>query len=333
MSEGRVGLEFPLDRDTGGGSGGGSTIPGDAASSSTKEILIDDGDLTAVPGAANVAPSLPGADETDAGKPSGGGAGEGKSAGQGGGATAGLQLRSEAPGSTILLRARRKMPVVGSSGHRIMAVSTKLPSPPGGGPTSPAPGATTTPGGEARSAATQGGDDGGPPPTTMPPGQPRTLADNNGHQRESGAAGLEPSAEAAAAARGETRDVVVHVYWDGSARDRAHVEVFPANRECGGSADDAGGGGEGPGPPPLSLLRLGVRVPTLAVVDAQAAVKFAERVVQQIAVQVDDEKARGAGGKGGGGVGGQQQQQQRQWGQRLRLAGVDAKSVDAGNYM
>lgn len=311
-----MGLEFPLDRHT-GSSVGGSTIPGEAASSSIEGNFTDDGGLTVSPDAAITAPSLPGADDEDADNLDGsgdGGEGSGRTLGRGDRATAGLQLRSEAPDSTILLRARRRMPVVTSSGQRIMAVLAKPPPPPGGGGGGTAPaaaGTTTAPSDEAR-AATHG-DEGVPP--KMPPGQSRNTMMVDG-QRESGS-GLEA---AEAAARGETRDVVVHVYWDGPARDRAHVEVFPAkgDRGWGGSGDEVD--------QPVPLLRLGVRVPTLAIVDAQAAVKFAERVVQQIAIQMDDEKSRTVGNKSGGAG-----QRQQQWGQRLRLAGVDAKSVVAGH--
>eukprot|EP00903_Cladosiphon_okamuranus_P006391 g6256.t1 len=325
MSEGKVGLEFPLDRHT-GSSAGGSTVPGDATSSSAGEQIVDDRGRTVLPDAAITAPTLPGADDEDEDNLCGsGGAAEGaeKSAGRRGGEAAGLQLRSEAPGSTILLRARRKMPIVGPSGQKIMAVSTKLPSPRGGGGgggTPPAAAGTTTTAssGEALAAPHVGDDN----PLRMPPGPSRIMMMDG--QRESGG-GLEV---AEAAARGETRDAVVHVYWDGPSRDRAHVEVFPAEGDRGW-----GGGPGDEGDKTLPLLRLGVRVPTLAIVDAQAAVKFAERVVQQIAIQIDDENGRARGRKRGGTVQQQHwgQRQQQRWGQRLRLAGVDAKSVVAGN--
>lgn len=214
---------------------------------------------------------------------------EWKEAGRGGGgvaaaeaaaATAGLQLRSEAPESMVLLRARRRIPVVGSSGQPIMILSSSSPTPP-----------TTS--------------------TTAVVTATRTSDGKASRQRNSTS-----SLEAAEAARGETRDMFVRVFWDGAARDRAYVEAYPTRA---GRGESGGEGGQSP------LLSLGVRVPTLAVVDAHAALKFAERVVAQIAVQVDDEKlARGEKKLS-------DRQKCRHHGGRLRLSGVDAKSVVVGN--
>lgn len=306
-SEGKVGLEFPLDRHI-GNTGDGKTAPGGSVSSSIeekscggKQRYVDEGGLTAAPDAAEMAPSLPHADGEDVDSLGGGDGGK-RTPGQGERATAGLQLRSEAPGATILLRARQKVPVVGSSGQRITVVSSTPASPPGGGTASAAAGTTPPPPSGVVQSATQGGDEVGQqtkPPTNM-------MLMMNEQPEPSG--GLETPE---AAARGETRDVVVHVYWDGLARDRAHVEVFPAERDRGQHLQP--------------LLRLGVRVPTLAIVDAQAAIKFAERVVQQMAIQINDEKLRAWSKRGGAG------QPQQQWGQRLQLVGVDEKSVVAGN--
>lgn len=302
-----MGLEFLLDRHIRTSDNGGSTIPGDAESSpiegqsgtGRQSLAVDEGDIPLATDAAKVASSSSAdTDEEDEDTIIGGG-GEGRRTEEGEeGATAGLQLRSEAPGATVLLRARRKIPVVGASGQPIMAVT-----PPPFSPTAAAATGTATPNGGPQHA-TQG--DGGP---TVPSAQNKN---KTARQRESSG-----NLETTEAARVETRDMIVQVYWDGAAKDRAYVEAYPAKK------GDREGGGTGDEGDQCLLLRLGVRVPTLAIVDAQAASKFAERVVQQVSIQMDDERV-GARGKRGGG-------QRQQHGQTLRLGGVDAKSVVAGN--
>ncbi|CAM9493838.1 unnamed protein product, partial [Ectocarpus sp. 13 AM-2016] len=79
-------------------------------------------------------------------------------------------------------------------------------------------------------------------------------------------------------------------------------------------------------------LRLGVRVPTLAIVDSHAASKFADRVARGIVIQVGDEKDdSGRGKKPTSGRAKRQQHHHHQEGEGLRLAGVDANSVIVGD--
>lgn len=315
-SEGKVGLEFQLDkrdRDSVEGSldiQSKDAIPLNDGQSAGRRRSRVDGSAKAVGGARAVSSSSADTDEkgvnnivSEGGARGSEGDGLGGTGGGGGGtaetvAAAGLRLRSEGPEATVLLRARRRVPVVGSSGQPIMLLSSTLPS----SPTTSSPAAVVT---------ATGSSDG----TAHAPGTTAGQRNDGKVSRQVG--DLATGLETAEAARGETRDMFVCVYWDGAARDRAHVEAYPA--ETGGE----GGGGEGAGP--SLLLSLGVRVPTLAIVDSHAASKFAERVVRQIAVQVDDEK-RARGEKKTS-----DQQQGRHQAGKLRLAGVDAKSVVVGN--
>lgn len=297
-----MGLEFPLDRSTRKSVDGGSIVPDDAASPVSNE--------------AEVAPLLFMLDADGGGADNPGDGGHGKitvGGSEGAAAAAGLQLLSEASGANILLRARRKIPVVGSSGQPIMAISSLAGS---------SPAAATAADGTAREAPRQSGgvhnlvkeEDGGRP--TTPSGQQQQALIGTADSEHE--ASRNSSLEVPDAARTETRDMVVHVYWDGAARDRAYVEAFPAKgKDQHGVADEAGQSQQ--------ILRLAVRVPTLAIVDAKAASKFAERVVQQMTIQIDEEKAGAAGGRKA--RAGQPQQR----GQKLRLAGVDKKSVVSGN--
>lgn len=114
-----------------------------------------------------------------------------------------------------------------------------------------------------------------------------------------------------------TQDMIVRVYWEGTDRDRAYVEA------CCPTADAVGvsGGGSSRGgavSEKKQQLRLSIRVPTLAVVDANAATKFAVRLAQQVVIEVEEEE--GVGGSG------------NQLGvcvttATLRLAGVDGKAT------
>ena len=129
------------------------------------------------------------------------------------------------------------------------------------------------------------------------------------------------------APRREVQDMVIKVYWEGSARDRAYVEAYPAKAERGRRTGSKGNSSLYYGHH-NRRLRLSVRVPTLAVVDAQAATKFAERVAQQIAIQVEGDTAGGVAGDGQKQQRQQQQQQQEHKpAARLRLVGADAKAV------
>ncbi|CAM9155214.1 unnamed protein product [Hapterophycus canaliculatus] len=313
-SEGKVGLEFQLHEQGCDSKEGCRTNPGRDASplkagqsAGRKHGDPDGGGLGRSVGTAQVGSFLS-ADTDEEGSNSTGGEGgarglEGDGRAGGGGGTleaasiAGLRLRSEAPEATVLLRARRKVPVVGSSGQPIMVLSADSPV---------ASTAAVAAAAAASGTATRTSDGAAQAPGT-PSGQ-------RGDGKASRQRDSTSSLETAEAARGETRDMFVRVYWDGAARDRAFVEAYPAKAGCGES------GAEGR---QSLLLSLSVRVPTLAIVDSHAASNFAERVVTQIAVQVDDEKL-GKREKTG------DQQQGEQRGGKLRLAGVDAKSVVVG---
>lgn len=300
-----MGLEFLLDRHTPTLENDGSTTtPGDDASRSVEgesgagrqRHAVDVGYLPLLSDAENMtaaaSTSTNNMDEEDADSSIIGGGEEGSTTAEGeGGATAGLQLRSEAPGAKVFFRARLKIPIVGESGQPIMGGSAAV--------------GTATP-----SSGPQQGihGDGGP---TMTSGKNKNKA---GRQRES--SGILEKTEAA---RGETRDMIVQVYWDGAAKDRAHIEAYPANNKCDRGREETGEEGS-----QCPLLRLGVRVPTLAIVDAEAALKFAKRVVQRVSIQMEDDMVCARGKRGGG-------QRRQQHGETLRLAGVDVKSVVAGD--
>lgn len=290
-------MEFPLDRSPSESENSGDVIPGDPASPASNEAEV---------------PLLFMADSDGGGADNIGGSEHGTMP-MGGvdGVTAGLQLLSEAAGAKILLRARREMPVVGSSGQPITVVSSLPASSPAAASAVAAEGATRgvpRQSGGAQNASQ--GQDGGPQQHRQV--QNETMGRQHEQSRNS-------SLEVPEAARTKTRDMVLHVYWYGAARDRAYVEVFPARKKDRNS-------GIGEEWQSEQVLRLAVRVPTLAIVDAKAASKFAERVVQQMAIQIDEEKGGGVG-RGKKGRGGQPQQR----GQKLRLAGVDEKSVVSGN--
>lgn len=92
------------------------------------------------------------------------------------------------------------------------------------------------------------------------------------------------------AAPGETLDMVIQVYWEGAARDRMYVVAIAPKREPG-SVGPSCSRVLGTDPPEtLARLYLSVRVPTLAIVDAQAATKFAERVAHQLVIGVSGAK-------------------------------------------
>lgn len=208
-----------------------------------------------------------------------------------------IQLRSTAPDAITLVRIRRRVPVVGSAGQPMTTASTRgrviatSQHHPGAATQAPRSKDNASYRGDVESRSTTG--------------------DNFAKALDD--VGSSGSIETEAASRGQTRDMVVQVYWEGNARDRAYVEVYSAKLESGrrGKGDKGSTGNCS-----TRCLRLGVRVPTLAVVDAQAAAKFAERVAQQVAIEVDDGSSMRAG-----------QQQST----RLRLGGVDAKAVVGGS--
>ncbi|CAN0069986.1 unnamed protein product [Ectocarpus sp. 12 AP-2014] len=312
-SEGKVGLEFPLDKHA-SNSVHGSSASGEAERSSadgqSKEArhkLDDCGGFSFAADAEGMGFSV--GYEDDQVEPFG----DGHSSNSGNGRTgedkrdtAGLNLRSEAPNATIILRARRKVPVVGPSGQPITFVSSN--------PSSSSPTSNSD-----ASSAVAAGEEGGLTLIT-PPGK-HDDAKTATKRDSSCSSGL----ETADASRGETRDMVVRLYWDGAARDRAYVEAYPT-RKGGGRVGGEEGGQRVP-------LRLGVRVPTLAIVDSHAASKFADRVARGIVIQVGDEKDDSGGGKKptSGRAKRQQHHHHHQEGERLRLAGVDAKSVIVGD--
>lgn len=121
------------------------------------------------------------------------------------------------------------------------------------------------------------------------------------------------------------------VYWEGAARDRAYMEAYPAKKHCKMASRQREGSASPGGAtcghhPRRNIMRISVRVPTLAVVDAQAACVFAERLVQQVVIVLID-----ADGKGTGGVtlGQHHQQRQQRMTMKLRLVGVDARSCNS----
>lgn len=198
-------------------------------------------------------------------------------------ATGNQELRSTGPDATILVRTRRQVPVISPSGQPVAALPKAL-FPPG------ATGITGTNGDTSKSQRKKSGS------ATAPPFGPEkeSLEIGNGSRSEG------------ESTRAETLAVVVHVYWEGAARDRAHIEVYPAkDRGKRVGVDNCLG----------SCLHLSVRVPTLAIVDAKAATKFAERVAQQVTIEMDDDSKVVGGGRGGQ----QQQQQQHQRVMKLRL--------------
>lgn len=323
-SEGKVGLEFLLDRhNTGTSENDGSTAStgGDASQSvedksgtGRQRLAVDEGGGAAAPVsdpgnnmAAVAAATFAGADE------GGyvnccivGGVGDERTTARGEKeVAAGLPLRSEAPGATVLLRARRKVPVLGASGQPIVGGSAAATGTATATATASPTASPTSKGGPRRATKENGG-------PTLPSGQNKNKTVTSRQRESSG------NLEATEATRGETRDMVIQVYWDGTAKDRAYIEAYPAKK---GDRGEGGAGGEGDQCP--LLLRLGVRVPTLAIVDAQAASKFAERVVEQVSIQMGDQRVSARGTRGGG--------QRQQYGQTLRLAGVDEKSVVAIN--
>lgn len=230
-----------------------------------------------------------------------------------------VQLRSMAPDATTLARVRRRVPVVGPAGHQIMTTTSStrgrvLVS------SQHRPGA-------AAAAAAQAPPRNSKDNASYDCGDGDTISGTTGDsvnvssKASHGAKSTGSLETAETASRGKTRDMVVQVYWEGAARDRAYIEVYPAKMESGGRG--RGGTGTSAGnhisTSSRRCLRLGVRVPTLAIVDAQAAAKFAERVAQQVAIEVVDD--------GGGSMGAGKQQSTT----RLRLGGVDAKAVVAGS--
>lgn len=235
----------------------------------------------------------------------GGGGGDGRNGNGDDTSVADMQLHSSAPDATVVLRTRRSVPVVSSSGQPVMTTATKNPTTAGTTiePTEGAP--KTARGGKAAAGC-----------------KDNTSNSDLLSEENQKLSAPEPSGRLEAeASRVETQDMIIHVYWEGAARDRAYVEACPVK--------DKGRGAKGSAI--RRCLRLGVRVPTIAIVDAQAAANFAERVVQQIAIQVGDETLRGGKGRGKKQQQQkrqrQQQQQEQRQGMRLRLSGVDAKTV------
>lgn len=304
-----MGLEFPLDKHT-SSSVHGSSASGEAERSSTdgqskegRHKLADCGMFPVAADAEGMAFSVNGEGDQVEHFGDGYSSSNGRTGEEDNRDAAGLNLRSEAPKATIILRARRKVPVVGPSGQPIMVVSSN--------PSSSSP---TTTSDASAVAAGEGG------LTVMPSGKQDLIT---AVQRDSSCSSSS-SLETADASRGETRDMVVRLYWDGAARDRAYVEAYPPRKGGGGAGEEEWG--------QRFPLRLGVRVPTLAIVDSHAASKFADRVARGIVIQVGEEKDDSGGGKKPtGGRAKRQQQQQQQQGEILRLAGVDAKSVIVGD--
>lgn len=211
---------------------------------------------------------------------------------------------------TIILRTRRKVPVVGPSGQPITTLK-----PLSKGTLKTDDGASKTiedspP--EAQHRGKESDSVSGAPSlvdsSLTPSVEPKNRSSSSGLEVE------DP--------RGEAQDMVVKVYWEGAARDRAYVDAYPA--KVGGKRRK---GSKGSSSSAADChhnrhLRLSVRVPTLAIVDALAAVKFAERVAQQIAIQVEGDTVWGVARDGH-----HQQEERSKRATRLRLVGVDAKAV------
>lgn len=180
----------------------------------------------------------------------------------GGGEALGVARPWGSPEIMILVRVRRRVPVVGSAGQRLISRST--------------PAAATVEGVK------------------------------NEH-----------SSSDAEGVSYETREMIIHVYWEGMERDRAYVEASYAEKQnkgkMGRRGRGRGGGKHGnmDNSKQERCRRLSVRVPTLAVVDAKAARKLAERLAQQVLIEVVDGEV--AGGS-------------RQSAPTLRLAGVIARA-------
>lgn len=118
---------------------------------------------------------------------------------------------------------------------------------------------------------------------------------------------------------GETVDAMITVYWDSCARDRVHITTdrlgaTQAGGAAGSPENESASAASNSSRVDWSSTRLTVRVPTIAVVDPQAAVKFAERLAQQVVLGI----IIGPGGTGAG--------QQRQMA-RLQLDGHDVKAI------
>lgn len=115
--------------------------------------------------------------------------------------------------------------------------------------------------------------------------------------------------------REKDEGTIIHVYWEGENRDRVFVEAY--------LAEDVSVSREGD---PRKCLRLGVRMPTLAIVDEKAATLFAERIAEQVVIEVYTDSGSMEGEEG------EMIQKEEEDGQqketmRLRLVGADAKAV------
>ena len=258
-----------------------------------------------------------------------GGGGEGGGGGsEGAGATNAVVVaadRRQRPSAaardvTVLLRTRRNVPVVGPSGQPITTLKPlskgTLKTDEGGVPKAPIEGSLS----EARCRG-KGKESDAVSGMTSPVDSSIMPRIEAGGSRSSSSLEVE-------APRGEAQDMVIKVYWEGAARDRAYVEAYPA--KVGGKRRKGSKGNSSTYSCHHNRhLRLSVRVPTLAVVDALAATKFAERVAQQIAIQVEGDAVveEVAGDRQKHQRQQEQQEQQHKPAARLRLVGVDAKAV------
>ena len=147
-------------------------------------------------------------------------------------------------------------------------------------------------------------------PFIDPSGQPITRPTHCELEPIGGSSDIDPGSF-----REKDEGMVIHVYWEGENRDRAFVEAYAAED---GSVDQEGD--------TRKYLRLGVRMPTLAIVDTKAATFFAERIAEQVVIEVYTDSVSTEGEQEemlqNETEGGQQKEKMR-----LRLVGADAKAV------
>lgn len=147
-------------------------------------------------------------------------------------------------------------------------------------------------------------------PFINPSGQPITRSMHRELEPIGGSSNVEPGTF-----RETDEDTIIHVYWEGENRDLAFVEAY--------AAEDVSVGRKGG---PRKCLRLGVRLPTLAIVDAKAATMFAERIAEQVAIEVDTNSELMEGEQGEM-VRKEKEDGKQKEEMRLRLVGADSKAV------
>lgn len=147
-------------------------------------------------------------------------------------------------------------------------------------------------------------------PFIDPSGQPITRSTHCELEPIGGSSDIDPGTF-----RENDEGMVIHVYWEGENRDRAFVEAH--------AAEDGSVGREGD---PRECLRLGVRMPTLAIVDAKAATFFAERIAEQVVIEVYTDNVSTEGEQGEM-LRKETEDGQQKENMRLRLVGADAKAV------